>query len=184
MIAFSISDYIAFSISALIYGFVFPLFECLFFCFCRLSRLAASGLLSSIFYKGSPFCYAVIEDEKNGRKKHQGELLAAVRVIVFSLGFIVLSFAFMDGQIRLFALCLAIISYILFSKYVSGCIKSVVFYLGVRIVKVFVIIIRISTYIPRRIILGLLSLFGIFCKYFKQNNIRCKLIAIDKQGKK
>lgn len=184
MIAFSISDYITFSISALVYGLVFSLFECFVFCLWGLSGHIASGLISSLFYKGSPFSYTVGEYESKKQKSPGGELLAALRALGFCLGFIIISFAFMDGQIRLFGLCLALLGYIPFSKYVSPCIKRAVFYLGAGIVKFFVIVIRLLTYIPRRVILAFLALFDLFCKHFKQNDRRCKLIAIDKSDKK
>ncbi len=184
MISFSISDYIALSVSALIYGSLFSVFECFVSCFLRLCRAAICGIYSAFFYNGSLFSYSVGKMNKAGGEKKLPEVAVAVRTVLFTLGFIILSFAFMDGQIRTFALCLALTSYLPLSKYITPYILRAILYLGTWLIKINVIIVRIATYIPRRIILALLSLFGIICKYFKQNNRSCKLISIDKTNKK
>lgn len=184
MIGFSFVEYLRFCVSALIYGGLFSFIECSVGCILSLLKTFLSGLYSAFVYNGEVLSFKFKKADGMVEEKGKNELLTCLKTILFSFGLIVLSFFVMDGEIRLFAVAISLLSYIPFSKYLSPCLHILVTTVFSKIFEILVIVIRIVTYLPRRIILLVLHLFGIICKYFTQNNISCKLISIDNTKEK
>ncbi len=182
MIAYSLADYIRLLISALVYGGVFSILECLSICSFCLLKNAFWGIFSVFNYQEKPFEYKIKNDGIKP-KRIVCEALTAFRTVLFCMGFIILSFYFFDGEIRIFAVFLSLFVYILFLKYLSPFAFGFITAIFTKVIEFSVISIRVATYPVRCIILHFVSCFSKISKHFMQNSGGCRHKAIDKHIK-
>ena len=121
MIAFTTREILLSVISAVIYGVIYSFFMLL----CRLSSATFRGAFTVLFQAISPkgkigefdrikMSKIIIESEKSKAKK---EIFTAFSVILFFVGYIIVSYAVSDGVIRGYTLFLSATAFLLFSKY-------------------------------------------------------------------
>lgn len=173
MISFSINEYLSALFSAFIYGTIFSVFECAFKFIIFFSRAFAKAVYDGFFYKGrlrsvpkyygvSPKLSAIVM-----------ECLSASRVILFCLGFVIQSYIFLDGELRLFTLVFSILGFCLTSRFISGYVLRALKMVFSLLLRFFVLLNRFFSFIPRVIILAFMHKFSKICKFFKHNDISC-----------
>ena len=177
MIVFSTQEYLRLFISALFYGLFFAIFE---FCFPLIKFTVKRFFLSvyrSVFYKGKLTIKPFKLDEQKEKSEYRllSNILSTVKIILFTIGFILLSYCLVMGEIRLFALIGAFLSYLLSSKFAVRICGRPLFKIINLIFAYFCIALRIIFYPLRVIIL----FFDKKCKFSKHLHKFCRLISID-----
>ena len=156
MISFSIENYISYCLSALIYGVVFSFFVC----FAPFLKELVSDLFfylsKCIFYSGS-LRKLDFPKRKNTSQKTVAtlfsEVFSAISVIIFALGFIIVSYYEMDGSSRLFAVVLSLISFMIFKSYVFPHVLGVIKRFILSVLRLSALLIRYLTYPLHAVIL-------------------------------
>lgn len=182
MLYYSFYSYIAFAASALIYGLIFS------FVILSISTVAFiisqifRGVFLSVFYNGrlTDVLIPKSKEKKSKENKFLSNLACALKIIIFTLGFILVSYSAFDGEIRLFALVISILSFFVFSRYVFPIPERIIFLIFSKIIAYFCILIRIILYPLRRIVLCFVKKARIYLHF---DNI-CKLNSIDNINKK
>lgn len=187
MIAFGIENYISYSLSALIYGCVFSFFVCFAPVLYELAFSFFFYLYKSVFYSGRPGALPLPNrpgpSEKNGAGI-LGEILSAISVIIFFIGFIIVSYYEMDGSGRLFAAALSVISLLLFKSFVFPHILGKLRSLILSVFRFLALLIRYLTYPIHAVIL---HFFAKIVKKYKLNEYFSyiyRAIAIDNSDNK
>ncbi len=183
-------------ISALIYGGIFE-FICIF---CSaLYALAALFLalpVKAFFYKGRIFCTVYPEQYLADGKRVDIPLkliASTLGVLLFSLGYLLLSYFALDGELRLYTLLIALLSGYALRVAVRPYVLRIFTFLLTRIFALLVILLRILTY-PLRSLLIRIANTKIFTELrnkrsnalvkLKKLHLRSKRAAIEKRKKR
>ncbi len=124
MISYTISEVILSLISAIIYGAAFAIFTQLARSVVPLLRYAAAFPLSVLFYDGSIRSMPVLSRKERKRlfpnilPRISEGVYAFFAIFAFFFGFILLSYAFLDGEIRLYMMATCALSFYFFKRIV------------------------------------------------------------------
>jgi len=179
---FTFNSYLVLMLSALIYGLVFSLI---------IFAASIADYFITQFFRGIYLCVIYdgritdvyipkTKEKKNTENKFLSNLVCALKILLFTLGFIFVSYSVFDGEIRLFALALASFSFFIFSGYVFSIPKRVIFWILSKIVAYICILTRIILYPFRQIVLYFVKKTRLYLRF---DGI-CKLNSIDNINKK
>lgn len=183
--SFWIENITAGLVSALIYGMVFSIF-------CSVCKTVAESfrLLFSAFGLVIKYDRKLFEVAELKRCEPVlicgcfGELIYGFFVIIYMLGFTVLSYFVFDGEIRAFTFLASLLSFFIFEKALAPFLEDVVLKIYICFIKFAVIILRVITYPIRQILLRIAAEF--VKKNCKFNFFRafCHNLFLDKHAKK
>ena len=162
MMHFSVGEIILSLIGALIYGALFFVFYTATVII-KVQLEDAKAIIKTTFRYDKIFKKPKINIGRN--EKYCGTALSFLLVLIFTLGFILLSYYILDGCVRIYVLLLALFSFFVFRRFLFE--KAVLFFEQIfcGILFAFVILIRIFT-------LPILRLYRYFNK--KRGNLAKK----------
>ena len=142
MSGFSYSEILFSVCSAIIYGFVFSFFCCIvdnILCFAK-NLLTIPRMVASYEIIWRKPGYLNFKTIKNGR------VYIILRIFLFAIGFMLLSYLALDGQVRLYMLALSSASYLVSKIAFFGFFEGILFWIFDKLFLFFVIFLRFTSF--------------------------------------